>query len=151
MFPKAVSYEDIKTAEATIKASSSPSPLASTLSTLNTNTLPPPPLPQQPPPSLPSPTISHIALTATPIVAPEPSPIQQQVVTNNNDSTQQTINQLDKDSIIAKDIETEKLLTAIEQSKGFSDSFSTTRRARNRCIPFSSNSINSERVRNRFH
>ena len=52
--------------------------------------------------------------------------------------------------ILAKDIETEKLLTAIELSKGFSDSYSTTRRARNRCVAFNPNSINSDRVRNRF-
>lgn len=44
----------------------------------------------------------------------------------------------EKDTIIANDIETDKLLNAIEKSKGFSDSYSTqaTRRLRNRAIPF---------------
>lgn len=46
----------------------------------------------------------------------------------------------EKDTIIANDIETDKLLNAIEKSKGFSDSFSTQaqRRLRNRAIPFQS-------------
>ena len=89
--------------------------------------------------------------------------LQQQLNNNNNNENQSkppATNQLpndrenhvDRDNIIlAKDIETEKLLTAIELSKGFSDSYSTTRRARNRCVAFNPNSINSERVRNRFH
>jgi hypothetical protein len=38
----------------------------------------------------------------------------------------------ERDTIIANDIETDKLLNAIEKSKGFSDSFSTTRRMRHR-------------------
>lgn len=42
------------------------------------------------------------------------------------------------ENIIANDIETDKLLNAIEKSKGFSDTYSTqaTRRLRNRAIPF---------------
>jgi hypothetical protein len=44
----------------------------------------------------------------------------------------------EKDTIIANDIETDKLLNAIEKSKGFSDTYSTTaaRRLRTRPNPF---------------
>ena len=50
----------------------------------------------------------------------------------------------EKDTIIANDIETDKLLNVIEKSKGFSDFNSTQRRNRNRNNPFSVafNSIN---------
>jgi hypothetical protein len=46
----------------------------------------------------------------------------------------------EKDNIIANDIETDKLLNAIEKSKGFSDTLSTTaaRRLRNRMYPLNS-------------
>jgi ankyrin repeat protein len=48
-----------------------------------------------------------------------------------------TANGTDKDTLIANDIETDKLLNAIERSKGFSDFNSTTRRVRNRNNPYS--------------
>lgn len=74
--------------------------------------------------------------TTAPTTAPPPS------TTTTNPATGE------KDTIIANDIETDKLLNAIEKSKGFSDSYSTqaTRRLRNRAIPFfaqpNSNSTN---------
>lgn len=67
-------------------------------------------------------------------------------VNTNNNSTSATTSGAggstnesnEKDAIIANDIETDKLLTVIEKSKGFSDTYSTTRRLRNRAIPFGS-------------
>ena len=50
---------------------------------------------------------------------------------------------IEKDNIIANDIETDKLLNAIEKSKGFSDTNSTTRRVRNRNYPFGPYSLNN--------
>ena len=60
-----------------------------------------------------------------------PNSTSTNVNNNNNES-------IEKDNIIANDIETDKLLNVIEKSKGFSDSKSTTaiRRLRNRQIPF---------------
>ena len=62
--------------------------------------------------------------------------------TSNNES-------IEKDTIIANDIETDKLLNVIEKSKGFSDFNSTTRRLRNRNNPFSV-AFNSANLNNNF-
>ena len=72
---------------------------------------------------------------------------------NNNNSTGAAITPStnesnEKDTIIANDIETDKLLNVIERSKGFSDFNSTTRRLRNRNNPFSVAFSNSANLNN---
>lgn len=63
----------------------------------------------------------------------------------NNNCSLSSESSIERDNIIANDIETDKLLNVIEKSKGFSDSFSTTaaRRLRNRAYPFNSASYNN--------
>lgn len=86
---------------------------------------------QQQPSTQPQQTQQQLEST-TPTTAPTTAPSTTAATTTTNPATGE------KDTIIANDIETDKLLNAIEKSKGFSDSYSTqaTRRLRNRAIPF---------------
>ncbi|CAF0725596.1 unnamed protein product [Brachionus calyciflorus] len=148
---QAVSYEDIKSAEATIKGSNQTQPNSPVVQSENNNLIST---------NVISPNTASLhsqnILTTVPINSP---PISQQGVSNlssifgetkktnlsnsnlntltqinNNNNTNNESN--DKDTIIANDIETDKLLDVIEKSKGFSDSNSTqaNRRLRNRGI-----------------
>jgi len=161
---QAVSYEDIKSAEATIKASNTPT-LLPQVSVQSVDS--PPPLPPQPPPSLPpssplsslsSVSSSAAAATSTPVSVPS-SPYS--LVTKSEAQSASTAtsslgasnasveNNAEKDTIIAKDIETDKLLNIIEKSKGFSDSYST-RRNRNRSYLINNPLTSYDRVRIKY-
>jgi hypothetical protein len=142
---QAVSYEDIKSAEATIKATlnnNSESNIHTVDSTLilsqkalQASQQQVPPLPNQPPPYINNTTLTNTAKTAFSInnynneTTNSSGDIQSASPILSSNSVESIS---ERDAIIAKDIETDKLLNAIEKSKGFSDVYSTTRRLRNR-------------------
>ncbi len=112
----AVSYEDIKSAEATIKGALEPSGVSS-LSTLFDKPAP-----------------AHSATINLHVSAP-PAPAAQATAYLRLDAPALTHASHNLQHTIANDIETDKLLNAIEKSKGFSDSKSTqARRVRNKAL-----------------
>ncbi len=114
----AVSYEDIKSAEATIKGALEPAPSGvSSPSTLFDKPAPP-----------------HSATINLHVSAP-PAPTAQSTAYLRLDAPALTHASHNLQHTIANDIETDKLLNAIEKSKGFSDSKSTqARRVRNKAL-----------------
>lgn len=149
---QAVSYEDIKSAEATIKGNNQTQPNSPKIQAENAS-------PKDPINKSNSPTnvLTTVPVNSPPIsqhgVSSLSSLFGETIKTNISNSNLSSLNQpetYDKDNIIANDIETDKLLDVIEKSKGFSDSNSTqaNRRIRNRglCNPNGINDFGIKKI-----